>query len=250
RPQLHQNDVAEDSLRVSCVDQQMQLDPFCKCKGQNACFDSQFVKFSTDITPEMFASSGLGDFSSLTRGELRGGRVGSAGFSRNAVRTKSLLKQFALKYPASGDIDPRALSLAKMAEDTFGVPKELAAHLTRTPPTAADREAGKKVVGSDIGGRMRVAQDSDDGRNQVLAFGQQSGGRPQGRPGTQQGEETRIQRGKTSESGDILDFAKKAEAKAEINQRSEGNIFHLISKRYQLSSPRYLQLEGANPNAK
>ncbi len=250
RPQLHQNDVAEDSLRVSCVDQKMQLDPFCKCKGQNACFDQQFVKFSTDITPEMFATSGLGDFSSLTRGELRGGRVGSAGFSRNAVRTKSLLKQFALKYPASGDIDPRGLSLAKMAEDTFGVPKELAAHLTKTPPTAADREAGKKVVGSDIGGRMRVAQESDDNSN-VLAFGQQSGARPQRMPGAQdQGQEVKMQRGKASESGDILDFAKKAEAKAEINQRSEGNIFNLISKRYQISSPRYLQLEGANPNAK
>lgn len=250
RPQLHQNDVAEDSLRVSCVDQQMQLDPFCKCKGQNACFDTQFVKFSNEITPEMFASSGLTDFSAMTRGELRGGRVGSAGFSRNAVRTKSLLSQFALKYPVTGDINPNALSLAKMVEDTFGVPKELAAHLTSTPRTAADLEAGKKVVGSDIGGRMRVAEETSD-QNQVLAFGQPQGGRPAQRPsGQPQAEEVKLQRGKASESGDVLQFAEKAAAKAQIDQRPEGNIFHLISKRYQISGSRYLKGEGDDPNAK
>ena len=56
---------------------------------------------------------------------------------------------------------------------------------------------------------MRVAQDTDD-KNQVLAFGQQSGTRPQRRPGAQdQDQEVKIQRGKSSESGDILDFAKK-----------------------------------------
>lgn len=250
RPQLHQNAVGEESLRVSCVDQEMQLDPFCKCKGANACFDQKFVKFSSDITPEMFASSGLEDFSSMTRGELRGGRVGSGGFSRNAVRTNSLLKQFALKYPATGDINPNALATAKMAEDTFGIPKELAAHLTATPPTAADKAAGKKVVGSDIGGKMRVAEETSD-QNQVLTFGQQQGGIPnRGRPGQQQAEEVKLQRGKASESGDVLQFAEKAAAKAQIEQRSDASIFNLISRRYQLTGSRYLQNEGDNPNAK
>ncbi len=249
KPKLHENSVAEDSFRVSCVDQQMQLDPFCKCKGQNACFDQQFIKFSTDITPEMFASSGLEDFSAMTRGELRGGRVGSGGFGRNAVRTNSLLKQFALKYPATGDINPNALSLAKMAEDTFGIPKELAAHLTATPPTAADKAAGKKVVGSDIGGRMRVAEETSD-QNKVLSFGQQQGGIPQRKPVQPQADEVKLQRGKASESGDVLEFARKAEARAQIEQRAEGNIFQLISKRYQITGPRYLKIEGENPNAK
>jgi hypothetical protein len=249
RPKLHDNSVAEDSLRVSCLDKEMQLDPFCKCKGQNSCYDQKFIKFSPDITPEMFASSGLEDFSAMTRGELRGGRVGSGGFGRNAVKSNSLLKQFALKYPATGDINPQGLSRAKMAEDTFGIPKELAAHLTATPPTAADKEAGKKVVGSDIEGETRIAAGQPD-QNQVLAFGQQQGGTPQRRGGPQAPEEVKLQRGKASESGDVLQFAEKASAKAQIEQRPESNIFQLISKRYQITGPRYLKTDGENPNAK
>ncbi len=244
-PKLHNNSVAEDSLRVSCVDGQMALDPFCKCKGQNSCFDSQFVKFDPSITPESFATLGLEDFSALTRGELRGGRVGSAGFSRNAVKSKSLAKQFALKYPATGDIDPRGLQSAKMAEDTFGVPKELMAHLTSRPPTAAEKEMGKKIAGSDIGGKMRMTQEQEEDKNEVLSFGAPQGTKPQGRPtGRSEEESVKLQRGKASASGDVLEFAKKAEAAAQINQRSDNNIFNLISRRYQLSGPRYLQLEG------
>lgn len=248
KPKLHENAVGEDSLRVSCLDKEMQLDPFCKCKGQNSCYDQKFIKFSPDITPEMFASSGLEDFSAMTRGELRGGRVGSGGFGRNAIKTNSLLKQFALKYPATGDINPQGLALAKMAEDTFGIPKEIAAHLTATPATAADKAAGKKVVGSDIGGETRVTGGPTD-QNQVLTFGQQPAGL-QRRGGPQPTEEVKLQRGKASESGDVLQFAEKAEARAQIEQRPEGNIFQLISKRYQITGPRYLKTDGENPNAK
>jgi hypothetical protein len=235
-PQLHGGDVADDSIRVSCLDEKMRLDPFCHCKTRNSCYDTEYMKFAADVTPEMFAQSGLTDFRSMTRGELIGGRVGSAGFGRNAVRNRSLAKQFALKGPYKGDLSADAMRRAKMAEDTFGIPKEMAAQLTSRPITAQDRENGKRIVAETAGkGKQKFTKKGPEGRTvRTLTFKPQKKKQPQ-RARSRQGKKTKLQRGKASSSGDVMKFAERAQARAQINKRKERSIFNVISRRYQLS---------------
>ena len=45
RPQLHQNDMAEDSLRVSCVDQRCNLTPSVNVKGKTLVLISNLLNF-------------------------------------------------------------------------------------------------------------------------------------------------------------------------------------------------------------
>ena len=240
-PQLHGNNVADDSIRVSCLDEKMRLDPFCHCKGRNSCYDTEYMKFAADITPEMFAQSGLTDFRSMTRGELIGGRVGSAAFGRNAVRNKSLAKQYALKNPYKGNLSADAMARAKMAEDTFGIPKELAAQLTSRPITAQDRENGKRLMAGSTGSKKgKMTTKGPEGRTvRTLTFKPQR--KKQRRVArAKPGSSTKLQRGKASSSGDVMKFARRAQAKAQIETQKGRNIFHIISRRYQLSGHKRL----------
>jgi len=235
-PQLHNNNIADDSIRTSCLDEKMRLDPFCHCKTRNSCYDTEYMKFAADITPEMFAQSGLTDFRSMTRGELIGGRVGSGTFGRNAVRNKSLAKQYALKNPFKGDLSSDAMKRAKMAEDYFGIPKEMAAQLASRPITAADKENGKMLMAGVPGGK-KTAKFTKKGSGRTvrtLTFKPQK--KKQGRRARKAPRgKTKLQRGKASTSGDVMKFAEKAQAQAQINKRKEHNIFNVISRRYQLS---------------
>ncbi|RLA63995.1 MAG: hypothetical protein DRQ88_01085 [Epsilonproteobacteria bacterium] len=234
-PEIHDSNVADDSIRVSCLDEKMRLDPFCHCKTSNSCYDTAYMKFAADITPEMFAQSGLTDFRSMTRGELIGGRVGSAGFGRNAVRSKSLAKQYALQNPYKGDLSSDAMKRAQMAEDYFGIPKEMAAHLSSRPITAQDKANGKMLMAGATGGKKnpRMTTGKSGRTVRTLTFKPQRKSRRQVR--AQPKDRTKLQRGKASASGDIIKFAEMAQAKAQINKRKDHSIFNVISRRYQLS---------------
>lgn len=239
-PQLHGGSVADDSLRVSCLDEKMRLDPFCHCKTRNSCYDTEYIKFAGDVTPEMFASSGLTDFRSMTRGELVGGRIGSASWGRNAVRNKAMAKAFALNNPYKGDLSSDAMKRAKMAEDYFGIPKEMAAQLTSRPVTAEDKKNGAMVVGGAGGKKGRMTKKGPAGRTvRTLTFKPQKKKRQRvTRP--KQGKKSKLQRGKASSSGDVMKFAEKAQARAQINKRKEHSIFNVISRRYQLTGQKRL----------
>ena len=49
--------------------------------------------------------------------------------------------------------------------------------------------------------------------------------------------------GKSSSNGEILNFAQKAQAGAQISNRKDSSVFDIISRRYQVSAWRRLELE-------
>jgi hypothetical protein len=134
---------------------------------------------------------------------------------------------------------------ANMAEKYFGVDKNALLPLTSRPITLADKEVGKKIVGGGLGGGGYALENMGAPSGQVLRFN-----RPDGQSANQKFANFRRpegalpgRRAANFQSGDVLHFAEKAEAAAQINNRKDDNIFQIISRRYQITGMRNLQLQ-------
>ncbi|MCY4645051.1 MAG: hypothetical protein OXB88_10575 [Bacteriovoracales bacterium] len=226
---------------VDCVDSKMQLDPSCDCTSSGTCADQSFNQLFN--YPE-FASSTipgrlLSDFKNLANGRLNPNLLGGSFLGQRAFKRALDMADKNIDSddrPLSEEQKKRASVLMKA-----GIPKRLAAQMSKLSPfpgadsfLARFKSPGKsKRKGTRVKPSPRIAVKdpfrkkarSSNRSNDPLAFLKKKKGRgPQN-------------------NDDIIRFAQKAQNKAGVSWKKEGNVFEQISHRYQNSGWERLEFD-------
>lgn len=241
-PQIHKKAIANNSYAVPCVDANTKVDTTCQCVDTNSCFDQEF--FSDLKVPGLvqFAKSSAGkDFRNLTRGELTNGKL-AAGTNSNAA-TRKLLGDLAAKNKENPELSRADLATAD-AFEKYGLPKSLARLVASQRTTAAGRKKAEGINANFEQSRGNYAKARSSGAK-TLTF---SGGL--GKIGTKTNKRpdyknmfNKYKKGKGKVSSKTLKFAQKAEQQAQITKNKDKPIFEIISRRYQVSGWRRLEIE-------
>lgn len=245
---LHDKKIAEDSYRVPCIDGNLGPDMKCTCVGENDCFDRRFF---TDIQAPGFSdflSNGFGkEFAGMANGELKNGSLSSTSAARaaKANRLLSNINKLAEDNEDSTPLTAKQKQQTKAAEN-MGIPGPVARLLARQPVTPAVKANIAKLRKGGIGKGFKKYNYAkrNKRRNNVISF---DGGRGLTKTSRKNNSYQRpitkkTKRGPAASKSMSFAMAKAAEA-AEINKRPDTVIFEIISRRYQSSAWRRLDLE-------
>ena len=234
-PNLHNNKVADTSYEVPCVDANTSVDAKCTCISQDSCFDKKY--FSDINMPgfgEFLKTPAAKDFASMTRGELKSGRLSGIGAKKGA-RSNRLLKDALKKLGPPSGLNPLG-STQQGGFDAIaktGFPKPLA-HLI------AGSKSGPKFRSNFNRFRGRYAKrpssKSKYRRSNVMRFSKASGlnlnRRKKGGSSNPYAGLLRGKRRKGKAKGSKVLHYKKAMKAADINKDTSRSIFEVISRRY------------------
>lgn len=250
-PYLHQKSIAQNSIRTSCIDSQLRADPKCNCLTTDSCFDKQMINLTA---PDMnmsaaFTSSELKPFRSLMRGELTGGFNGNLnGSAQNLALAKRKLAEIANKLPAfegvlNKDQQKLAVELSKR-----GIPLQIASQIAATP-VAKDADKNMAMFSGAKPLNLAAYTSGSSNNNRILDF---SGGQGLNKKTATKQNSNDLsdilsklnQKGKTGAGNNqkIIQFAEKAMEQSEITTNKETPLFEIISRRYQMSGMRRLEL--------
>lgn len=249
-PQIHKKQIAANSSRVSCVDQNMKADPGCNCDKNGTCFEKLIS--NVDVNNELgfgTAGSQFSPIKKLTSGEAMTGVInGSIASQYNAIAKKKLAES-KLAGPKV-NLTAAERDLAKIYQDS-GIPGNIAAHMaTAQIPQSAINQAMNKMAGMSGSALDNIASlESARSANHIVDF---SGGNGllNNKAKGKSGDDLKSifgNIGKKPEANNnnnkVIEFAvQKAQAANQIT-KSESSIFQIISNRYMNSAPRLLELE-------
>ena len=246
---LHDKKIAQDSYRVPCIDGNLGPDMKCTCVGDNDCFDK---KYFTEIDAPGFSdflSNGFGnEFAGMANGELKGGSLSSTSAARAAKANRLLrnINKLAEENEESSPLSAKQKQQTKVAED-MGIPGPVARLLARQPVTPAVKANIAKLRKGGIGKGFKKYNYArgNNRKNNVLRFDGGRGLASKKSRNNNSFQRTMPKKGKRSPAANkAMSFAMaKAAEEAEINKRPDTVIFEIISRRYQSSAWRRLDLE-------
>jgi len=242
---INQRKMAETSIAVSCVDDKMKADPSCKCAATNTCYDQKFMSNIKGLNfPGALTKDGLSPFNALTKGELKGGKLTNGSAKQFAVADKALKDNINKLGPPSKPLSKSQKAEAKALVDAFGINKNLASHIAAQP-------VNKKAIAKFANGsrsnkygnnRKKYKKNS---RNKVLTFGG-GGGINQRKKKSSSDNNFFKNFGKkkkrSKSSGKVMKFAQRAAKSAQITRNKDRPLFEIISRRYQVSGWRRLEV--------
>lgn len=240
---IRQRQIAQGK-RVACVDSRGQGDPNCNCLTSNSCYDKTYMNMlgggvTFGNSAEKVAGKNVAELSRGNVGALiASGETGAQNALKKVLRkSKSLIG----KLPRSKSLNSRNKSIAREIAAT-GIHPRLAALAAsvKTPP-GAKKFASK--FRDQIGSGKFDPSKYKKKRNRTIRL---SGGR--GLRGNLSSNKRRKKKGNkaqkiTSKKGNILSYAEKAQQSAQISQRPEKNIFQIISRRYQISGWKNVEIK-------
>ncbi len=249
--EMHKKAIAKNSVRTSCINDQMKADPQCKCELSDTCFDKLVL---TENGVELglsqgFANSPFKGVRDLVRGELKGGTLSNESYSASMAAAKRALQELASKLPDDNSPPPTG-DKRKVMDELIkrGFPALIAKQMAMAPMPPGGEKYAAKFQGGALASINAAAVSATKGSN-VLDF---SGGSGLGTQGAKaQAEEKNDfdlskfatnNKGKTP-NAKVLTFLEKAQNQATIAKK-DTVIFEIISNRYQLSGRKRLEVEG------
>lgn len=247
-PQMKPRKVADGYYQVPCTDSNLKVDAKCTCIDSNSCFDQEFMNTLNLPGAANFINSREGSaFRNLTRGAAPKDTFSSA-TGLNVAKQKSLLGDFLSK---NGPPSIPSLNSSQKAEADslkgYGLPSPLRSLLASK---RADKASLNKIAGLSKGTSMSpyVANYRGGSGSKVLSFGGGSGFSPIKAKASKGSNHFDLlnkfgKKKTTKQSGEVLNFREKATRQAQINKNSERPIFEIISRRYQVSGWKRLELK-------
>ena len=239
---LHNNPLPQNAMRVSCLNSQLKADPQCSCMQSNSCYDRTHMAQLSSLGLSATTDKSYTPFASMTRGSLLSGNLAAGSGGHYALAARSM-KAVALKHPLRGSLTNKQKVEAR-ALTNLGIPGALAGRFSKSPMSSqAKSHQGRfrKMMSSSKGpSSLKAARSTQDN---VLTF--------QGGKGITQKKTRKIAGQKSSKTGSskgsysqqVLNFAKAAQQTAQISEDKDRHIFKIISRRYQISGKRRLQIK-------
>lgn len=244
-PELHKRAIANDSFRVPCADKNLKPDASCDCISRDACFDQEFFSDMSAPGFVQFAKSSTGkNVGKLMRGELTSGALSGATTGNSA--TRKLLSDLASKVDDNPSLNKDGLNVADQFEKA-GIPKPIARLIASRPTTssAKTRVAGLSADMNQSRQKFNVAKTSKG--TGVLRFNSATGKIGANKKKSDTNYNSLFGKFKKKKNSgkrnSVLKFAQKAESQAQISKNKDRPLFEIISRRYQVSGWRRLEIQ-------
>lgn len=232
---------------VPCVDKDLKADATCTCVGQESCFDTEFFSDIKASGLADFGNTSAGkQFKNLTNGVLTNGKLSSASASTSA-NAKRLLKDLESKVDNVPSLSKSQMEEAKSLA-SYGVPRSVASLLAgqKVNSFGKNRVASltKGLSPSKIGLRKGSGNQS---AGAVLRFNNTKSNIGAKKKSSNNSFNSLLnkfkKKGASGGNAKVLKFAQKAEREAQITKNKDRPIFEIISRRYQVSGWRRLEIE-------
>lgn len=251
-PYLHKNQIRDAgiSMRTACINNQAQADPQCRCLADDSCVHTGIdTMFKIDGIAGQVNPAMLNDLKGLSSGTAAS-FLNTDATNRNLSAARNAMRKADEELAKLAPPNP-SLSPAQQKEAAFleaqGVPATLSKAIASTdlggkdpvktlasfqssftPPSQATKSTSFNASVRDAPGgsglRPKQAAKKDAAANPFAKFMNQG-------------------KAKAAPTGNILNLAQKAEAQAQISNRKETSVFEIISRRYQVSAWRRLELD-------
>ena len=250
-PQIRQK-MAQNSYQVTCVDENLKEDIGCSCSSNNTCLDKR-VKKSIEmmqLPPEI--KSNLSPFFTMTKGQINGSgsQYGvNADSGKLFAKAQSLLRNNESKLQKEG-------SLPKSAKDAVDFFSDLGLTKTAAKAILASKispQAKKNMAKFDSGNKsVRYYKGTNNPRRKksnILTF---SGGgglkkskakSSRNNPYASFLKKMKKGKGSSKPNGNVMRFAQQASARAAITKDKSAKIFDIISRRYQVTAKKRLEID-------
>lgn len=251
-PYLHKNQIRDAgiSMRTACINNQAQADPQCRCLADDSCVHTGIdTMFKIDGIAGQVNPAMLSDLKGLSSGTAAG-LLNTDAINRNISAARNAMRkadeELAKLAPPNSSLSPAQQKEAAFLE-AQGVPATLSKAIASTdlggkdpvktlasfqssftPPSQTTKSTSFNASVRDAPGgsglRPKQAAKKDAAANPFAKFMNQG-------------------KAKAAPTGNILNLAQKAEAQAQISNRKETSVFEIISRRYQVSAWRRLELD-------
>ena len=225
------------TVAVSCIDAQLQPDPACRCAVQKTCADVKFNSLFNlpEFSPQTPAGRSLANMARLLNGRYNPAALAKSSLGQGAFRR---ILNLADKNISVED-GPLTADQKKLAQALFkrGVPKRLAAGMARAPTSARGRSFANRFRG------QFDPKKKEGGNFHVSLAGQKSSRKKKSSRLAKAIDPFKKKR--VPQHGDeIIRFTEDAQSEASISRDRDGNLFKLISHRYQRSGWEKLQFSA------
>ncbi len=253
-PYAHQRSIRDPgiTLRTSCITNRAESDPKCACLTNDTCLSKGIdTMFSLDGLSGQVNPAFAQDLRNLSSGTVAGS-LDTAAVNRNLSAARTAMRKasdgLAKLTPPNSTLTPGQIKQAEFLESR-GVPKTLAQAMATQELSKNGFKNTLALGGSRPG--SKTAPVKDKSFNSSLIDRSSSGGlKPKKSKKAGSGAANPFAKylnkngnGKSSSNGEILNFAQKAQARAQISNRKDSSVFDIISRRYQVSAWRRLELE-------
>lgn len=236
-----------NSYSVPCVDADLKADANCSCVGKESCFDSEFFTNIQGTGAASFGTSSAGNnFKNLTNGVLTNGKLTSTA-SSSAAAAKKLLKDMDEKITDMPELTKSQMEMVKAMKGQGLKGSKALASIASTKATAKGKKmaSGVKSNGS---GKKSASNSKKSSSGKVLTFGRTSaiiGGSKKSSGNDLSSMLNKLKKKKTKggSNGNILKFANQASKSAQISKNKNRPIFEIISRRYQVSGWKRLEIK-------
>ena len=250
-PYAHQRAIRDPgvTMRTACITNRAEADPKCACLNDDSCLHTGIdTLFKMDGLAGQVNPAFMGDLRNLSSG-LAAGTLNTGATTRNLTAARNAMRkadeELAKLAPPKSSLSDREKQEASFLESQ-GVPPTLAKAMAITP-TKGDFQKSLAAVQSRFNGNVAAKETSFNASLQDKS--NSSGLRPKKAAKKQEAANPFAKflnkgKGKQSSNGEILHFAQKAQAGAQISNRKESSVFDIISRRYQVSAWRRLELDN------
>ena len=239
---LHGNPIPQNAMRISCLNSQLKADPQCSCMQSNSCYDRTHMTQLSSLGLSATTDKSYTPFANMTRGSLLSGNLAAGTGGHYALAARSM-KAIAIKHPLRGNLTGKQKIEARALQN-LGIPGALAGRFSKAPMSAqakSNQARFRKMMASSKGpSSFKNVKNTQDN---VLTF--------KGGKGITQKRIRKVAGQKASKKGgsdsgysqQVLNFAKAAQQTAQISEDKDRHIFKIISRRYQISGKRRLQIK-------
>lgn len=245
-PYLHERKLAASALRISCINNQMKPDPKCSCAQTDTCFDQTFFNMTSGLNFGDANDPIKKTVAEMSKGQITGGaRLNTGELKRNAARNMAQLRDTFDKLPGS-NLNSAGIKEAKELAAFADLPPSAAMALVAQPMTAESHKNinnFRNAMASYLPSSNYLGNSGGMGRSNALYFGGGGGNLNKNKEAGFNSDMFKLSKKGGEQKANFLNFQEKATQAAQINKRSEGNLFEIISRRYQVTGRRVLEIK-------
>ncbi|MBK24177.1 MAG: hypothetical protein CME70_09275 [Halobacteriovorax sp.] len=243
-PQFHNNKVKLGNYRVACIDANSKVDPKCTCINADACLDNKIMnKLKPFGIGTAFNSAAVRPISNISRGQLDSRDLASAKNGELAAFNKRTIDKFGNEIPASGVLNAKEQDTVKEL-GKFGVAPKLAAIMAKQKGGPGVKSNFARFRGGRFGGRSTGRSSFNKRRGKVISFsgGRGANGKRKKKAAANPFARFGKKKANKKRGGKVLNYQSRALSSAQINKDKNRPIFEIISRRYQVSGFKRLEV--------
>jgi hypothetical protein len=259
-PQIRTRMANDNKYHVTCVNSELKTDPSCKCVANDTCLDKNIRTEIADMHIPGALKGALNPYFEMVRGSMEPG-LGKHYLNSNSNKLFAIAKKMLRENEDKVGLPDRRLSESQkqVAKGLagLGLPKSAAAAFAAMKPTKEAEKNAEKMQQMARIGRFNLYKRNKNknylGKNyngstfsggSGLKDSKKSGGRNNDYMRDMMKKFNKKRGGSRGSNAKVIRFAEKARQSAAITRNKSVSIFKILSRRYQLTATKRLEIKN------